>query len=218
MRLCDGAAGPEGTAVMRECGVCGGQAGDEARFCSTCGGELRPMEREDDAGGDEPYDGAKRMSFCTQCGAALDPGNRFCGACGAGVWEGARSASRRGRSFLDDPVTMSTLCHVSAFSALIIPLGGIIGPLVIWLLGKDYQPSVDMHGKAALNFNISITLYAVIGVAISVVLMLALIGFLLLWVVIIVLFAWWITATAIAASKAGRGEFWDYPLTIRFLR
>lgn len=203
---------------MKQCGVCGTQAGEEARFCPTCGGEKRPMAGADDAGeNDINWDGPQ-ATFCTECGAALEPANRFCGACGAGVWEGARSAFPRGHSFLDDPVTMSTLCHLSAFASFIIPLGNIMGPLVVWLLRRDYLPAVDKHGKAALNFNISITLYMLVGAAISVALMLVLIGFLLIFVVIGGLFVLWIVATVIAASKAGSGEFWEYPLSIRFLR
>ena len=203
---------------MRQCGVCGAEADEEGRFCPTCGGKMRPEAEGVDTGAKDTFEGADRVSFCTECGAMLESGNRFCGACGAGVWAGARSAFPRGQSFLDDAVTMSTLCHLSAFASFIVPLGNIIGPLVIWLLRKDDLPLVDMHGKAALNFNISITIYAAIGVVISVALMLVLIGFLLIFVVICGLFVWWIVATVIATSKAGRGEFWEYPLTIRFLR
>ena len=203
---------------MRQCGVCGTEGAEDARFCPTCGGEMRPAPEVDDAVEDDPYERAERVKFCTQCGSVLDPGNRFCGACGAGAGAAARASSPRGQSFLDDPVTMSTLCHLSTFASFIIPLGNIIGPLVVWLLRKDALPSVDKHGKAALNFNISITIYAAIGIAISVALMLVLIGFLLVFVVIAGLFIWWLVATVMAAVKAGNGEFWEYPLTIRFLR
>ena len=203
---------------MGQCGVCGTQTGEEARFCPTCGREIRPVEGADDAGDDDTNWDGPQATFCTKCGAALEPANRFCGACGAGVWEGARRAIPRAPSFLDDPVTMSTLCHLSAFASFIVPLGNIVGPLVVWLLRKDVLPAVDKHGKAALNFNIGITLYGLIGIAISVALMLVLIGFLLFFVVFAALFVWWLVATVMAAVKAGNGEFWDYPLTIRFLR
>ena len=203
---------------MRQCGVCGTQTGEEARFCPTCGGEIRPTAGADDAREDDINWDGPHATFCTQCGAALEPANRFCGACGAGVWEGARSAIPSRQSFLDDPVTMSTLCHLSAFASFIVPLGNIVGPLVVWLLRKDVLPAVDKHGKAALNFNISITLYGLIGVVISLPLIFILIGIPLLFVVIAGLFVWWLVATVMAAVKAGNGEFWDYPLTIRFLR
>ena len=203
---------------MKQCGVCGTQTGEEARFCPTCGGEMRPMAGADDAGEDDINWDGPHATFCTKCGAALEPANRFCGACGAGVWEGARSAIPSRQSFLDDPVTMSTLCHLSAFASFIVPLGNIIGPLVIWLLRKDHLSAVDKHGKAALNFNISITLYGLIGVVISLPLIFILIGIPLLFAVIAGLFIWWLVATVMAAVKAGNGEFWDYPLTIRFLR
>ena len=203
---------------MRQCGVCGTQTGENARFCPTCGGEMRPAAGVDESGEDDPYESAERVKFCTQCGAVLEPGNRFCGACGAGVWEGARSAIPSGQSFLDDPVTMSTLCHLSAFSSFFIPIGNIIGPLVVWLLRKDALPSVDKHGKAALNFNISITIYALIAAAISLPLIFILIGIPLLVAAIASLFIWWLVATVMAAVKAGNGEFWEYPLSIRFLK
>ena len=47
---------------------------------------------------------------------------------------------------------------------------------------------------------------------------LVLIGFLLIFVVFAAIFVWWMVATVVAAVKAGSGEFWEYPLTIRFLR
>ncbi len=169
---------------MRQCGVCGSQTGEDARFCPICGGKMRPEAEGVDTGAEDTGENADRRSYCTQCGAALEAGDSFCGACGAGIGGAAsRASAPRGQSFLDDAVTMSTLCHLSSFSSFIVPLGNILGPLVVWILRKDQLPQVDMHGKAALNFNISITIYGVIGIAISLALMLVLIGFLLIFVV-----------------------------------
>ena len=203
---------------MRQCGVCGTQTDVWTRFCPTCGGEMRPKAEVFDNGEDDQFDNAERVEFCTQCGAVLDTGNRFCGACGAGVWEGARSATPGGPSFLDDPITMSTLCHLSSFSSFFVPFGNILGPLVVWLLRKNHMPAVDKHGKAALNFNISIAVYGLVTAAISLPLIFILIGIPLLMAAVAGLFIWWLVATVMAAVKAGNGEFWEYPFSIRFLR
>ena len=107
----------QGEARMRQCGVCGTEGAEDARFCPTCGGEMRPVAGVDDGGEEDVTESDDRIGFCTECGAVLAAGNRFCGACGAGVWAGARATPPRGQSFLDDAVTMSTLCHLSAFAS-----------------------------------------------------------------------------------------------------
>jgi uncharacterized Tic20 family protein len=50
------------------------------------------------------------------------------------------------------------LCHLSALAGFIgIPFGNILGPLIVWQIKKNEFPSVDVHGKAALNFQITVT-------------------------------------------------------------
>jgi uncharacterized protein len=82
--------------------------------------------------------------------------------------------------------------------------------LVIWLVKKDEYAFVDDQGKEALNFQISITIYSLV----SGVLILALIGIPLLIAVII----FSVVMTVIAAIKANGGEYYRYPLTIRFVK
>jgi len=103
------------------------------------------------------------------------------------------------------------LCHLLAFAGFIgIPFGNILGPLVIWLMKKDEMPFVDDQGKEALNFQISLTIYAIV----SGILCLIFIGFLLLPAVLIFGFV----MTIIGAVKANGGERYRYPLAIRFLK
>jgi uncharacterized protein len=52
--------------------------------------------------------------------------------------------------------------HLSALVGVIIPLGSIIGPLVIWLIKKDTMPFVNDQGKEALNFNITVGIAAIV--------------------------------------------------------
>ena len=102
------------------------------------------------------------------------------------------------------------LCHLAALAGFIgIPLGNVIGPLVVWLIKKDEIPSVNQHGREALNFQISMTIYTIIAafsffIAIGIILFPAI----LLTNLILLI---------IAAVKANKGEFYRYPLTIRFI-
>jgi hypothetical protein len=118
--------------------------------------------------------------------------------------------------FSDKPSTASSdermwamLCHLSGFAGYIVPFGNIIGPLVIWLIKKDQYAFVDDQGKEALNFQISIMIWAAVAIALCFVI----IGIPLLIAVII----FSVVMTIIAAIKANEGEYYRYPLTIRLI-
>lgn len=57
---------------------------------------------------------------------------------------------------------IATFIHLSTFSRFFIPLGNFIGPIILWVTNKEKSEFVDAHGKQAINFQISIFLYAVI--------------------------------------------------------
>ncbi len=57
---------------------------------------------------------------------------------------------------------IATFIHLSTFSRFIFPLGNFIGPLILWVANKDKSEFIDTHGKQAINFQISILLYAII--------------------------------------------------------
>lgn len=102
------------------------------------------------------------------------------------------------------------LCHLMAFSGYLIPLGSVLGPLVIWMIKKDEMPFVDDQGKESLNFQLTM----LIAVIVSVILMFVLIGFLLLGVLLI----FQIVVIVMAAIKANDGVKYRYPYTIRFIK
>ena len=110
------------------------------------------------------------------------------------------------------------LCHLSALAACIgIPFGNILGPLIIWQIKKNEFPSVDLHGKAALNFQITVTIAAVIGAALAFMLSFFCVGFLLFPVVVLIVLAGMILAI-IAGIKANNGEDYKYPYSIEFVK
>lgn len=74
---------------------------------------------------------------------------------------------------------------------------------------KDESRFVDHHGKEAINFQISVTIYTFIA-AISIIVLL---GIVLLPAVLI----FDLVLTIIAAIKANDGAYYRYPLTIRLV-
>jgi len=102
-------------------------------------------------------------------------------------------------------------CHLAGLCAFVIPfIGNIVGPLILWQIKKDEYPFVDEQGKGAVNFQISMTIYGLISVALSFVC----IGFFLLAAVGVVDLVFML----IAAIKANNGFHYRYPLTIRFIK
>ena len=57
---------------------------------------------------------------------------------------------------------IATFIHLSTFSRFLIPFGNFIGPIILWVSNKDKSEFIDAHGKQAINFQISILLYAII--------------------------------------------------------
>lgn len=116
-------------------------------------------------------------------------------------------AAATGTSLSADAKNWAVLSHLSAF-AMFLGIPSVVGPVVTWAVKKD-DPYVDFHGKEAVNFNLSFLIYGVV----SAVLILALVGLVLLPVVGLT----WFVLVIVGAVKAGAGEYYRYPFTIRFI-
>lgn len=105
----------------------------------------------------------------------------------------------------------ATICHLSGLAGLtVIPLVGLIAPLVIWLIKREDDPFIDDQGKEAVNFQITVA----IAILASVPLWLICIGYVLtiaVWIADIVF-------CIIAAVKANTGLWYRYPLAIRLIK
>ncbi|HZZ45574.1 MAG TPA: DUF4870 domain-containing protein [Pseudonocardia sp.] len=99
--------------------------------------------------------------------------------------------------------------HLSAVVGAWVALG-FIGPLVVLLLGHGRSAFARAHAVEALNFNLSILLYTVVG---GLLVWLLGLGLLILLVAGVV----WLIGTIVATVKASRGEFYRYPITIRIV-
>ena len=103
-------------------------------------------------------------------------------------------------------------CHLIGLCGVIIPVpaAGLIGVLILWLLKREDAPFIDEQGKEALNFQISLYIYA------SVCLFLAIVGIGILLLFPLAIFGF--VCIIIAAIKASEGTAFRYPVCIRFIR
>ena len=108
--------------------------------------------------------------------------------------------------------TWATITHAAAGGAMLVSAGtvGFVVALVIYLVYRDRGPFIRAHAANAVN----IQLTALIGIVVCVV---------LFWLIFPLFIAGAIVVGAvilhaIAAIRANEGQWFDPPLTIRFVR
>ncbi len=101
--------------------------------------------------------------------------------------------------------------HLCQLINLFTGIGGLIVPLIIWLTQKDQIWGMDEHGKAIVNFQISLLIYSLICIPLMLLCGLGLVGLILIGVVAIVL-------PIINAIRASNGESPQYPLTLNLIQ
>jgi uncharacterized Tic20 family protein len=151
----------------------------------------RPPEAEDSAPAEQIYDGP-------------EPGSR----------EFVDRSLRHAGLANNREKNLAMLCHLTALLGFLIPFGNLIGPVIVWMMGKSDSPFVDEHGKASLNFQISLTLYF-IGVAVLGIFLGPLVVVLILVAGIAVLYG--IVMIIVNAVKAHNGDEGVYALSTHFL-
>ena len=111
--------------------------------------------------------------------------------------------------------------HVAALLAAMLTslwagVAGAIAALVVWMLVRDKSAFASEHAKEAVNFNLSMFIYAAIAVLLVIfTLGIGLIVALPMWVVLALA---WIVCTLLAAFKAYDGQPYRYPITIRLFK
>lgn len=99
--------------------------------------------------------------------------------------------------------------HLSILLGYVLPLAGLIVPIVIWQIKKAELPAIDEHGKNAVNWMITFVIYVVACIVLS---------FLIIGIpLLIVLMVLAVVFPIMAGIKANQGEVWKYPMTITFL-
>ncbi len=143
---------------------------------------------------------------------------------------------------------LAAIMHLSTFSKFFIPLGNFILPLILWTMNKDKSEFVDSHGKQAINFQLSLLLYAISATIITIPLFLYIFagsfpdevfynnhdiywngndihnasGVIILGILAgifaVTIFIIEIVLVITAMVKANNGELYKYPLTINFIK
>ncbi|MCA1745627.1 MAG: DUF4870 domain-containing protein [Bacteroidales bacterium] len=102
------------------------------------------------------------------------------------------------------------LCHLSALAMFVFPLGNVLGPLIVWLLKKEEMPLVEREGKEALNFQITISLFALVA---------GLLTFILIGIPLLVLIGLVnLVFIVLAALEASNGRPYTYPFNLRLIK
>jgi uncharacterized Tic20 family protein len=103
--------------------------------------------------------------------------------------------------------TFAALTHLSGLAGYVLPFGGVIVPIVIWMVKKD-SPVISGLAKQALLLNIIVfVLFGASAVLLLTVILIPLV--ILFWVVLV------ITAVAlpiVGAVKANQGVYYPYPV------
>ena len=129
----------------------------------------------------------------------------------------------------------AALAHLSALvlalmTSWIAGAAGVLAAAVIYLVKRDDSAFASEHAREAINFNLSMFLYACAAMAIGVVLVGATVltlgigllvtapAGLLLLLAIGAIAVMWLVCSIIATIKAWNGEHYRYPLTLRLFR
>lgn len=110
--------------------------------------------------------------------------------------------------------TYALFTHLAGLLSLFdLSFGGPIATLVLWRIKANESDFLDDHGRDAMNFQLSLLLYSVAAFPVGIITL----GF----GVPVVLFALWVlrlVGCIRGAMAASRGEYYRYPVCIRFIQ
>jgi uncharacterized protein len=114
--------------------------------------------------------------------------------------------------------------HFSLLAGYVVPVAGWLMPLTIWQVKKHELPTLDLHGKHAMNAVLSYFLFGTIGLTLYLIALGALplgLPTLVAHVAFMALLAPLAIASCVfpivAGIKANHGEYWKYPMAINLI-
>jgi uncharacterized Tic20 family protein len=109
------------------------------------------------------------------------------------------SKKRKRREPTNEDKQMAMFCHLGNL------LGMMVLPLILWLTQKDKSSFIDEHGKEALNFGITMLIGHFLGIFTC-------------GILNTILLPLGIVFGVMGGLAANRGEDYQYPICIRFIK
>ncbi len=118
-----------------------------------------------------------------------------------------------------DQQTWRVLAHASALIQF-VGVPSLVGPLIVWLIRRQ-DPVVEPHAREALNFQISLLIYFIGGMAVAFLAAITIVGLVLTFLIIaflVVLVVAEVVFAILASMAASRGELYRYPLNLDLIK
>ncbi len=96
--------------------------------------------------------------------------------------------------------------HFSILAGWVVPIGGLIVPIILWQMKKDELPGIVPHAYVVLNWIVTSLVYAMICFVLTFVII-GIFGFMALGLATVIFAVY-------GGIKANDGELWEYPGTI----
>jgi len=103
------------------------------------------------------------------------------------------------------------ITHLSQLLTYLTGFGGLIVPLIIWLTQRDKVQDMNEHGKAIVNFQLTILVLSILSIPAILLLGLGILALIFIGIVAFVL-------PIVNAIKVSNGEGPSYFMTIRFIK
>jgi uncharacterized Tic20 family protein len=103
--------------------------------------------------------------------------------------------------------TLAAITHLSGLAGYVIPLGGIVVPIVIWMV-KSESPVISTIAKQAIWLNVAVFLCAIVSVGLFFTIILAPVS-IVAWIVLALVA---IIFPIVGAIKAHEGAYYRYPV------
>lgn len=101
--------------------------------------------------------------------------------------------------------------HFSILAGWVVPLAGLVVPILLWQLKKDELPGIVPHAHVVMNWILTSLVYGMICFVLTFILV-GILGFIALAIATIIF-------SILGGIKANEGEVWEYPGTfVKFFK